>query len=410
MMFKTFFLNSEYEFDHLGNCKIGGTLLDDKHETVKIKVAGEIIDFPRKHTALFTHYRFNPFFVDFDNVWFAEVKSKVLRLQCGHVPIFKKPIEMGYGFRMIPGFPQFAINETGDVISIRTGTTLSRSINPYGYPCVSVFDPDKEHRRDVAVHLLLARSFIHNSDPSSKIYVNHKDGIKLNISLTNLEWVTPTENNRHAIRTGLSDPHKSRYCTVHDLLTSETWDYQSVTKALIAHDINSTYYGKTKLINGQPCHRVYNKRFMITDLGETPIILTNNRGTIASRVPHTGPYEAIELMTGKTHVTETIDEMVSLTNVPYHHVRSIIGSVEPKTSRGFHFRCKSDKPWPTTFNDQVTLKTRSFEIENVDTGEKMSFASLTKLTKFFGSAKNTIYEKLKTDQIHRGWLIREITS
>jgi hypothetical protein len=51
------------------------------------------------------------------------------------------------------------------------------------------------------IHVLLATAFIPN--PENKPTVNNKNGIKSDISIDNLEWATYSENNQHAIDTGL---------------------------------------------------------------------------------------------------------------------------------------------------------------------------------------------------------------
>ena len=69
-----------------------------------------------------------------------------------------------------------------------------------GYKAIQVFN------KIYYVHRLVGKAFIPN--PERKPCINHKDGNKLNNCVDNLEWVTYSENNKHAYEKGLKKPAK----------------------------------------------------------------------------------------------------------------------------------------------------------------------------------------------------------
>tara|TARA_R110000782_G_scaffold23113_2_gene60749 strand:+ start:63 stop:464 length:402 start_codon:yes stop_codon:yes gene_type:complete len=58
------------------------------------------------------------------------------------------------------------------------------------------------------IHRLVAEAFIPN--PNAKATVNHIDGNKQNNDISNLEWATQGENNKHSFDTGLKVPYDRR--------------------------------------------------------------------------------------------------------------------------------------------------------------------------------------------------------
>lgn len=100
---------------------------------------------------------------------------------------------------MIELFPGYLISSYGHVFSKKRGKFLKSHLCKSGYLRINLMVQNK--RKLFRIHQLVAMAHIPNI--RNDIYINHKDGNKLNNSITNLEWCTASENQKHAWRTGL---------------------------------------------------------------------------------------------------------------------------------------------------------------------------------------------------------------
>lgn len=112
----------------------------------------------------------------------------------------------------IPGYEgRYQINKNGEIKSLvyyyngyqnpRRNRILKPSKGRDGYLRVALTD-DKGSVKFCRVHRLVLLSFVGESN----LQVNHINGIKTDNRLSNLEYVTQSENMKHAYRIGLEKP------------------------------------------------------------------------------------------------------------------------------------------------------------------------------------------------------------
>ena len=144
----------------------------------------------------------------------------------------------------IPKNHNFEITPQGDVRNRKTGHVLRGGINSSGYRTVHLKKYETEF-----VHRLVAETFIPNDDPEVKKDVNHIDGNKLNNDVSNLEWVSRSENVRLAYAMGLNRPSGGGYNkrAVRIVETGETFPSQEAC----AHAIGGSIAGVSMVLNGK---------------------------------------------------------------------------------------------------------------------------------------------------------------
>lgn len=126
----------------------------------------------------------------------------------------------------------YSVSDKGEVRKDTTNHLMKLQIQQ-GYSHVTIQINGKPKR--FRVHRLVAEAFIPN--PDGKPYVNHIDGNRQNNSITNLEWVTPAENTRHAVDTGLMLPTRERAVVQFSLDGGKIAEYVSISAA--ARETNS---------------------------------------------------------------------------------------------------------------------------------------------------------------------------
>ena len=115
-------------------------------------------------------------------------------------------------WKSVVGFKDYEVSNTIQVKSLSRwvvrgnyGYTIKEKIlkptlGKNGYYCFGLYENGKQYT--VNLHRIVAEAWIPN--PNNLPETNHKNGIKTDCSITNLEWASYSDNLNHALQTGLN--------------------------------------------------------------------------------------------------------------------------------------------------------------------------------------------------------------
>lgn len=99
-------------------------------------------------------------------------------------------------WKQIEGYPHLLVSRTGQVWTTTYNRLLKPHISNRGYLRIGL-NKDKVIKT-VGVHRLVAEAFIPN--PDNLPQVDHIDGNKLNNTVENLQWISPSDNTKKACK------------------------------------------------------------------------------------------------------------------------------------------------------------------------------------------------------------------
>jgi hypothetical protein len=100
----------------------------------------------------------------------------------------------------VVGFPKYEVSDLGHVKHVTAAKCRRCSLSNWGYPIVTLSGKPSRSR---CVHHLVMEAFV--GPRPGGLQINHKNGIKTDNRLENLEYITASQNIRHAMAMGLME-------------------------------------------------------------------------------------------------------------------------------------------------------------------------------------------------------------
>lgn len=240
--------------------------LKNGRERFEYKTVTWLNDFTELYTNKYVESPEQLFSIEFLDTY----KFKNSKYKKAIIPIFPYPfIKMVNGvlYRTISVIPRYAISNTGIIYDTLDEKIIIVNSYTNSYPSVKLpIGTNSYIRAFFLLHRLVAIAWLENDDYLTKPIVNHIDGDKRNCNVSNLEWCSFTDNNRHAVKNGLRKDNLN--LDIKNIDTGEILSCSSITEAcnIIGRSIFSKKHiniiGTGKIIVGK------NGRFEIKNIND----------------------------------------------------------------------------------------------------------------------------------------------
>ncbi len=145
---------------------------------------------------------------------------------------------------------KYKISNTGLIKNMKTKKILKPTLRN-GYLACSL--SKNNIKKTFSIHRLVADAFVKNPNIKKYVVVNHKDGNKKNNNADNLEWLTHSQNTKHAIKNKLVKIF-NRKVIQYDLHGEQLNIFESIKKAADTLGISSKHISSVCLGKRKSCH------------------------------------------------------------------------------------------------------------------------------------------------------------
>lgn len=127
-------------------------------------------------------------------------------------------------WQTIPNYTLYEAHPEGYVRNKKTRRIMQSECKKHRY--ISLF---LNNNKMVSLHRLIALTFL--SNPNNLPQVNHKDGNKRNNTLSNLEWISPSDNIKHSVSMGRKKSYNKSIPIRVTMKDNTTQTFNSFTEA-----------------------------------------------------------------------------------------------------------------------------------------------------------------------------------